>query len=181
MSRIGRMPVVIPNGVNVTIDNDNVVTVEGKLGKLSQIVDKVINVEVKDGHVVLTRPNDLPDTKAKHGLYRMLVANMVHGVSEGFAKTLNINGVGYKVTKQGNKVVMNLGFSHPVEIVEEEGITLETPDATTLVVKGINKELVGQYAAKVRGLRPVEPYHAYGIKYSDEVVIKKVGKVSGKK
>lgn len=181
MSRIGRMPVVIPNGVNVTIDNDNVVTVEGKLGKLSQKVDKVINVEVKDGHVVLTRPNDLPDTKAKHGLYRMLVSNMVHGVSEGFAKTLNINGVGYKVTKQGNKVVMNLGFSHPVEIVEEEGITLETPDATTLVVKGINKELVGQYAAKVRGLRPVEPYHAYGIKYSDEVVIKKVGKVSGKK
>lgn len=181
MSRIGRMPVVIPNGVNVTIDNDNVVTVEGKLGKLSQRVDKVINVEVKDGHVVLTRPNDLPDTKAKHGLYRMLVANMVHGVSEGFSKTLNINGVGYKVTKQGNKVVMNLGFSHPVEIVEEEGITLETPDATTLVVKGINKELVGQYAAKVRGLRPVEPYHAYGIKYSDEVVIKKVGKVSGKK
>ncbi len=181
MSRIGRMPVVIPNGVNVTIDNDNVVTVEGKLGKLSQKVDKVINVEVKDGHVVLTRPNDLSDTKAKHGLYRMLVANMVHGVSEGFSKTLNINGVGYKVAKQGNKVVLNLGFSHPVEIVEEEGITLETPDATTLVVKGINKELVGQYAAKVRGLRPVEPYHAYGIKYSDEVVIKKVGKVSGKK
>ncbi len=181
MSRIGRMPIVIPNGVNVNIDKDNVVTVDGKLGKLSQKVDKIIKVEVQDGHVVLTRPNDLPDTKAKHGLYRMLVANMIHGVSEGFSKTLIINGVGYKVVKQGNKVVMSLGFSHPVEIVEEEGITLETPDATTLVVKGISKELVGQYAAKVRGLRPVEPYHAYGIRYNDEVVIKKVGKVSGKK
>ena len=181
MSRIGRMPIVIPNGVNVNVDKDNVVSVDGKLGRLSQNVDKLIKVEVKDGHVVLTRPNDLPDTKAKHGLYRMLVANMVKGVSEGFSKTLIINGVGYKVIKQGNKVVMSLGFSHPVEIVEEDGITLETPDATTLVVKGTNKELVGQYAAKVRGLRPVEPYHAYGIRYKDEVVIKKVGKVSGKK
>ena len=102
MSRIGRMPVVIPNGVNVNVDKDNVVSVDGELGKLSQKVDKIIKVEVKDGHVVLTRPNDLPDTKAKHGLYRMLVANMVKGVSEGFTKTLVINGVGYKATKQGN-------------------------------------------------------------------------------
>ena len=106
---------------------------------------------------------------------------MVKGVTEGFAKTIIINGVGYKATKQGNKVVLNIGFSHPVELVEENGITLECPDMTTLVIKGISKEQVGQYAAKVRGLKPVEPYHAYGLRYSDEVVVRKVGKVSGKK
>ena len=181
MSRIGRLPVEIPNGVTVTVDNDNVVTVSGKLGTLTQKVDRVIKVEVKDNQVVLTRPNDTPDVKAKHGLYRVLVNNMVKGVTEGFKKTIIVHGVGYKVTKQGNKVVMNIGFSHPVEIVEENGITLETPDATTVVVKGISKEAVGQYAAKVRGIKPVEPYHAYGLRYSDEHVVRKVGKVSGKK
>jgi large subunit ribosomal protein L6 len=181
MSRIGRLPVEIPNGVTVSVDAENVVTVNGKLGTLNQKVDKVIKVEVKDNQVVLTRPNDTPDVKAKHGLYRVLVNNMVKGVTEGFAKTIIINGVGYKASKQGNKVVMNIGFSHPVELVETDGITLECPDATTLVVKGISKEAVGQYAAKVRGIKPVEPYHAYGLRYSDEVVVRKVGKVSGKK
>ena len=181
MSRIGRLPVEVPNGVTVSVDAENVVTVNGKLGTLTQKVDKVIKVEVKDNQVVLTRPNDTPDVKAKHGLYRVLVNNMVKGVTEGYSKTIVINGVGYKATKQGNKVVMNIGFSHPVELVETDGITLECPDATTLVVKGISKEAVGQYAAKVRGIKPVEPYHAYGLRYSDEHVVRKVGKVSGKK
>lgn len=181
MSRIGRMPVVVPDGVSVSVDSNNLVTVSGKLGTLSQVVDKLIKVEVKDNEVILTRPNDQSETKAKHGLYRMLVHNMVEGVSNGFKKTLVINGVGYRATKQGNKVVLNLGFSHPVEVEEEEGIKLECPDATTVVVSGISKEKVGQFAARVRGLRPVEPYHAYGIRYDNEVVIRKVGKVSGKK
>ncbi len=181
MSRIGRLPVDIPNGVNVTVDDNNLVTVSGKLGTLTQVVDRVIKVENKDNQIVLTRPNDSNDVKAKHGLYRVLINNMVKGVTEGFSKTIIINGVGYKATKQGNKVILNIGFSHPVELLEEEGITLECPDATTLVVKGISKEQVGQYAAKVRGIKPVEPYHAYGLKYGDEVVIRKVGKVSGKK
>ena len=181
MSRIGRLPISIPNGVEVKVENDNNVVVSGKLGTLSQKVDRIIKVEVKDGQVVLTRPNDENETKAKHGLYRVLINNMIKGVTEGFSKTLIINGVGFKATKQGNKVVLNLGFSHPVELVEEDGITLECPDITQVVVKGCDKEKVGQYAAKVRGIKPVEPYHAYGIKYDDEHVVRKVGKVSGKK
>jgi large subunit ribosomal protein L6 len=181
MSRIGRMPIAIPNGVEVKVDSNNLVTVTGKLGTLSREVDKLIKVEVKDNEVIVTRPNDSNDCKAKHGLYRMLIANMIKGVSEGFSKSLVINGVGYKVQKQGNKIVLNVGFSHPVEVQEVPGITLECPDATTIVVKGISNETVGQFTAKIRGIRPVEPYHAYGIRYNDEVVIKKVGKVSGKK
>ena len=181
MSRIGRLPIDIPNGVNVAVDANNVVSVNGKLGSLTQKVDRVIKVEVKDNQVILTRNNDNPEVKAKHGLYRVLVNNMVKGVTEGFSRTLIINGVGYKATKQGNKVVLNLGFSHPVELKEENGISLDCPDATTVVVKGISKEQVGQDAAKVRGIKPVEPYHAYGIKYDDEYVVRKVGKVSGKK
>ena len=181
MSRIGRMPVVIPDGVNVNIDNDNVVTVSGKLGTLTRPIDKLIKLEIKGNEIILTRPNDLSDTKAKHGLYRMLVHNMVEGVSNGFKKNLVINGVGYRAVKQGNKVVLSLGFSHNIDVEEEEGIKLDCPDANTVVVSGISKEKVGQFAAKVRGLRPVEPYHAYGIRYDNEVVIRKVGKVSGKK
>ena len=180
MSRIGRLPIDIPSGVNVTISN-GIVSVNGKLGSLSTAVDKLISVEVKDNQVVLTRPNDENDSKAKHGLYRMLIANMIKGVTEGYSKTLIINGVGYKATKQGNKVVLNIGFSHPVEIEENADIKLDCPDATTVVVKGIDKDKVGQFAAKVRGIKPVEPYHAYGIKYDDEYVVRKVGKVSGKK
>ena len=139
---------------------------------------------------MLVAGDDKKETNAKHGLYRVLVNNMVKGVTEGFKKTIIVNGVGYKVQKQGNKVVMNIGFSHPVEIVEENGITLESSidgwsqeqmKATTVVVKGISKEAVGQYAAMVRGIKPVEPYHAYGLRYDDEVVVRKVGKVSGKK
>lgn len=181
MSRIGRKPIDIPAGVTVTVDDNNLVTVSGKLGTLSQAVDKVIKVNIENNQVVLTRPNDQGPVKAKHGLYRMLVANMVTGVNEGFKKTVVINGVGYKVTKTGNKVIMNIGFSHPVELEETADVKLDCPSATEIVVSGISKEKVGQFAAMIRGIKPVEPYHAYGIKYSDEVVIKKVGKVSGKK
>lgn len=181
MSRIGRKPIDIPAGVTVNVDNNNLVTVTGKLGTLSQEVDKIITVKVEENQVVLTRPNDQGPVKAKHGLYRMLVANMVTGVNEGFKKSVVINGVGYKVTKNGNKVVLNIGLSHPVEVVETEDVKLDCPSATEIVVSGINKEKVGQFAAMLRGIKPVEPYHAYGIKYGDEVVIKKVGKVSGKK
>ena len=141
MSRIGNKPIAIPAGVEVTV-NGSTVTTKGPKGTLTKTFQPIINVEVKDNQVALTRPNDTKDVKAKHGLYRVLVNNMVKGVTEGFKKTIIVHGVGYKVTKQGNKVVMNIGFSHPVEIVEENGITLETPDATTIVVKGISKEAV---------------------------------------
>ena len=180
MSRIGRMPIAIPQGVNVTVDN-NLVTVTGKLGTLTQKFGKFTNVAVEGDHVVVTRINDTNEAKAQHGLYRMLISNMVEGVSKGFSKTVVINGVGYKATKQGNKVVMSIGFSHPVEVEEIDGIKLECPNATDIVISGINKELVGQFAAKIRDIKPVEPYHAYGIKYKDEVVVRKEGKTSGKK
>lgn len=180
MSRIGRLPVVIPEGVTVTVDGNNV-TVAGKLGTLTQVVDKTISVKVENNEVVLTRANETGDVKAKHGLYRQLIANMVKGVSEGFSKTLVINGVGYKATLVGSKVVLNIGFSHPVEVVPTEDIKLAVNNNTDIVVSGINKEHVGQFAAKIRDIKPVEPYHAYGIKYADEVVIRKEGKTSGKK
>ncbi len=180
MSRIGRLPVAIPAGVTVTVDGHNV-TVAGKLGTLTQVVDKTISVKVENNEVVLTRANENSDVKAKHGLYRQLIANMVKGVSEGFSKTLVINGVGYKATLVGSKVVLNIGFSHPVDVVPVEGIKLAVNNNTDIVVSGINKELVGQFAAKIRDIKPVEPYHAYGIKYADEVVIRKEGKTSGKK
>lgn len=180
MSRIGRLPIAIPEGVTVTVDGTNV-TVTGKLGTLSQVIDRNISVKLEDNCVVVTRGNDSSEQKAKHGLYRQLIANMVKGVSEGYKKVLVINGVGYKATQSGEKVVLNIGFSHPVELVPTEGITLKAISATEVEVSGINKENVGQYAAKIRDIKRVEPYHAYGIKYSDEVVIRKEGKTSGKK
>ena len=179
MSRIGRLPIDIPAGVTVTVNGQNV-SVAGKLGTLTQDVDKTISVKVEGNQVVLTRANETGDVKAKHGLYRQLIANMVKGVSEGFSKTLNINGVGYKATLQGTKVVLNIGFSHPVELVPTEGIKLAV-NGNDVTVSGIDKAKVGQFAAKIRDLKPVEPYHAYGIKYADEVVIRKEGKTSGKK
>jgi large subunit ribosomal protein L6 len=181
MSRIGRKPIMIPEGVSVTVDPDNTVHVSGKLGSMSQKVDKLIKVKVEGNEVLLTRNDDETETKSKHGLYRMLVANMVKGVHDGFKKTLVINGVGYKVAKQGDKIVLNIGFSHPVEVKEENGITFDCPDTLTIVVKGANKDEVGEMASKIRGFKPVEPYHAYGIRYSNEVVVRKVGKISGKK
>ena len=179
MSRIGRLPIDIPAGVTVTVNGSNV-TVAGKLGTLTQDVDKTISVKVEGNQVVLTRANETGDVKAKHGLYRQLIANMVKGVSEGFSKTLNIHGVGYKATLQGTKVVLNIGFSHPIDVVPTEGIKLAV-NGNDITVSGIDKAKVGQFAAKIRDLKPVEPYHAYGIKYADEVVIRKEGKTSGKK
>lgn len=180
MSRIGNAHITIPAGVTVDIKN-NAITVKGAKGTLSMGYDPVITPKVDGGVIVFTRANDLGPTKAKHGLYRALCANMVKGVTEGFNKKLIVNGVGWKVAKQGNKIVLNVGFSHPVEVKEIEGITLDCPSATEITVSGIDKEKVGQFAAMVRGIREPEPYHGYGIRYSDEVIDRKVGKAAGSK
>lgn len=175
MSRIGRAPIAIPQGVTVDINN-NLVTVKGLLGALSQTVDKSIDVKVEDGHVVCTRHTDDKDHRALHGLYRALIHNMVVGVTKGFEKSLIVNGVGYKVTLSGNKMTLNIGFSHPVEFTAPEGITFAQPQPLEIVVKGIDRQLVGQTAATIKAIKPVEPYHNYGIHYKDETVIHKVGK-----
>ncbi len=180
MSRIGRKIITLPQGVTVNIDGLTV-NVSGPKGQLSQVIDKQIIVKQDNGKVLLERLNETSDAKAKHGLYRTLVNNMIVGVSEGFSKKLDVKGVGYKVSKQGNKLVMALGLSHPVELEEVEGITITTPTQSEIIVSGIDKQLVGQVAAIIKGFRPVEPYHGYGIKYSNEVIIKKVGKTAGKK
>lgn len=179
MSRIGRKEILLPQGVTVEV-NKNLVTVNGPKGKLEQQIDNQIVVKVEDGKVRLTRLNETSDARAKHGLYRALINNMVIGVSQGFSKKLIINGVGYKATKQGTKLVLNIGLSHNIEVEEENGIKIECPTATEIVISGIDKQVVGQCAAKIRDLKPVEPYHAYGIRYDDEVVIRKVGKTAGK-
>lgn len=175
MSRIGRAPIVIPQGVTFE-NNDNLVTVKGPLGTLTQKVDKSIDVKVEDGHIVCTRHSDDKDHRALHGLYRALIHNMVVGVTKGFEKSLIVSGVGYKVTIAGNKLTMNIGFSHPVEFTAPDGITFAQPQPLEIVVKGIDRQLVGQTAATIKAIKPVEPYHGYGIHYKDEVVIHKVGK-----
>ena len=180
MSRIGNAQIALPAGVSVEAKN-NVLTVKGPKGTLTQAYDPIITPSVEAGKLVFTRANDLAPTKAKHGLYRALAANMVKGVTEGFKKTLIVNGVGWKVAKQGNKVVLNVGFSHPVEVAEIEGIKLDCPSLTEIVVEGIDKDKVGQFSAMIRGIREPEPYHGYGIRYSDEVIERKVGKAAGSK
>lgn len=176
MSRIGRAPIQIPQGVQVTI-NDHLVTVAGPLGTLSQVIDKSIDVKVEDGHVLCTRHSDDKDHRALHGLYRALIHNLVVGVTKGFEKSLIVNGVGYKVTLNGNnKMTLNIGFSHPIDVVAPDGITFAQPQPLEIVVKGIDRQLVGQTAATIRAYKPVEPYHGYGIHYKDETVIHKVGK-----
>ncbi len=179
MSRIGRKHIDLPAGVELSVDN-GLVTVKGPKGTLTQEVDKLITVKVENTKVELTRANDSNEAKAKHGLYRAILANMVTGVSKGFEKKLIINGIGYKAQKQGNKLVLNLGYSHNIEVNEEDGITLECPSNLEILVKGIDKQKVGQVASKIRDLRKVEPYHAYGVRYADEVVVRKVGKTAGK-
>ena len=179
MSRIGRAPVAIPAGVTVEV-NKNTFTVKGPKGTLTQDYDPIITLSVNGNEVVLTRANEVKETKAKHGLYRALLNNMVIGVTQGYKKTLVIAGVGYKVAKQGNKVVLNVGYSHPVEVAEVAGITLECPSITEITVSGIDKTLVGQVAANIRSIREPEPYHGYGIHYSDEVIERKEGKTAGK-
>ena len=179
MSRIGRMPVAIPAGVTVEIAEGNVVTVKGAKGTLTRELAKEMEIKMEDGQVVVTRPNDLKRMKSLHGLTRTLIHNMVVGVSEGYTKTLEVNGVGYKAAKAGKKLTLSLGYSHPVEMEDPEGIETKV-DGNKIVVSGISKEKVGQYAAEIREKRKPEPNKGKGIKYSDEVIRRKVGK-TGKK
>lgn len=176
MSRIGKQPVAIPSGVTVTVTPDNVVTVKGKNGQLEKAMHKDIKIAVEDNQVVVTRPSDDKNHRALHGLTRALINNMVQGVTEGFSKTLELVGVGYKAQLKGKGLVLSLGYSHPVEVNSVEGITYETPDANTVIVKGIDKELVGSVAADIRTFRKPEPYKGKGIKYKDEVIRRKEGK-----
>jgi large subunit ribosomal protein L6 len=181
MSRIGKLPIKMPAGVTISVSADRVVTVKGPLGELKQKIDtKDISLNVKDGTAVVERVNENHQTKAKHGLYRALIANMVTGVTSGFSKKLIVNGVGYKCNMAGSKLVMNIGYSHPVEIEPEKGVAIACNTPTEIEVKGISKEAVGHTAAVIRASRPVEPYHAYGVRYSDEVVLRKEGKTAGK-
>ncbi len=179
MSRIGKMPVAIPAGVTVEFAN-GVVTVKGPKGTLQREIVGNIAIENEGANVVLKAMDDSADTNAKHGLYRALLNGMVIGVSAGFTKSLEVKGVGWKAAVQGNKLVLNVGFSHPVEFVAPEGIKFECPTLTEVNVSGINKELVGQIAANIRKVRLPEPYHGYGIRYKGEVVEHKEGKTSGK-
>ena len=179
MSRIGKMPVAIPAGVTVDF-KDGVVTVKGPKGTLSREVVGNISIETEGTNVVLKALDNTSDTNAKHSLYRALVNGMVTGVTAGFVKTLEVKGVGWKAAVQGNKLVLNVGFSHPVEVIAPEGIKFECPTLTEVNVSGINKELVGQIAANIRKIRLPEPYHGYGIRYKGEHVEHKEGKTSGK-
>jgi large subunit ribosomal protein L6 len=176
MSRVGRLPIAIPAGVTVTVSPENVVTVKGPQGELTKTMAKVINIAIEDNSVVVTRPSDAKEHRALHGLTRALINNMVIGVTNGYTKILQLVGVGYRATLKGNKLTLNLGFSHPVEVEAVPGITFETPDANTIHVKGIDKELVGDVAADIRAWRKPEPYKGKGIKYSDEVIRRKEGK-----
>ena len=179
MSRIGRMPVAIPAGVTVEIAEGNVVTVKGPKGTLVRELPHEMDIKIEDGHVIVSRPNDLKRMKSLHGLTRTLIHNMTIGVSEGYTKTLEVNGVGYRAAKAGKKLTLNLGYSHPVEMEDPEGIETKV-DGNKIVVSGISKEKVGQYAAEIRDKRRPEPYKGKGIKYADEVIRRKVGK-TGKK
>lgn len=180
MSRIGRLPVEIPAGVEVKIADGNVVTVKGPKGTLERTLVPEMTVEVQDNQVVVTRPNDLKKMKSLHGLTRTLVYNMIVGVTAGYEKKLEINGVGYRAAKQGNKLVLSLGYSHPVEMEDPEGVESVVEGNNVVVVKGISKEKVGQYAAEIRFKRPPEPYKGKGVKYADEIIRRKEGK-TGKK
>ena len=179
MSRIGKMPIALPAGVTVEF-KDSVVTVKGPKGTLTREIVGNVSVETEGTNVVLKALDGSADTNAKHGLYRALVNGMVTGVSAGFVKALEVKGVGWKAAVQGNKLVLNVGFSHPVEIIAPEGIKFECPTLTEVQVCGISKELVGQIAANIRAIRLPEPYHGYGIRYKGEVVEHKEGKTSGK-
>lgn len=179
MSRIGRAPVTVPQGVTVEV-KDNIMTVKGPLGTLTQDIDAGITLTQDGGVITLSRANDQKELRAKHGLYRALLQNMVVGVTKGYEKSLIVNGVGYKVAKQGNKVVLNVGYSHTVEYFETAGVKLDCPNEKEIVVKGINKVDVGQAAADIRAIRKPEPYHGYGIRYKDEVIERKEGKTAGK-
>ncbi|AVQ38222.1 50S ribosomal protein L6 [Clostridium botulinum] len=180
MSRVGKLPVAIPNGVTVTVTPDNVVTVKGPKGELVKAMSNKINIAVEDNSVVVTRDNDHKDVRALHGLTRALINNMVTGVNEGYVKTLELIGVGYRAQLQGKKLVLSLGFSHPVEMEAVSGVEFQVEGGTKVKVKGIDKELVGAVAADIRKWRKPEPYKGKGIKYENEVIRRKEGK-TGKK
>lgn len=180
MSRIGKMPIEIPAGVEFKLSDGNVVTIKGPQGTLTRKMPDDMNIAVEAGHIVVSRPNDLKRNKAFHGLTRQLVFNMVEGVTKGFAKTLEIQGTGYRAAKSGNKLTLSLGYSHPVEMTDPEGITSTCETNTKIIISGIDKEKVGQYAADIRAKRPPEPYKGKGVRYQGEVILRKAGK-AGKK
>ena len=180
MSRIGRMPTSVPAGVTVDIAENNKVTVKGPKGELSRVLPEAMDIKLDGDNVVVTRPNDLKKNKSLHGLTRTLIYNMIIGVTEGYTKVLEVNGVGYRAQKQGKKLVLSLGYSHPVEMEDPEGIETVLDGQNKITVKGIDKEKVGQYAAEIRSKRAPEPYKGKGIKYETEVIRRKVGK-TGKK
>ena len=176
MSRIGRAPITIPAGVDVTVAEGNVVTVKGPKGTITKNLCPAMTIE-KDGAVVhVKRPDDTKESRSLHGLTRTLLNNMVHGVTNEFSKTLEINGVGYRAAKEGKNLVMNLGFSHQVVVPEVDGISIDVPNPNQVVIRGVDKQQVGQFAADVRNKRPPEPYKGKGIKYADEVIRRKEGK-----
>ncbi len=179
MSRIGRMPIAVPAGVTVEIAENNKVTVKGPKGELSRVLPSEMEIRQEEGQILVTRPNDLKKMKSLHGLTRTLVNNMVVGVTDGYTKQLEVNGVGYKASKSGNKLTLNLGYSHPVIMDDPEGLE-SVVEGNKITIKGIDKEKVGQYAAEIRDKRRPEPYKGKGIKYIDEVIRRKVGK-TGKK
>ena len=179
MSRIGRMPIAVPAGVTVDIAENNKVTVKGPKGTLERVLPSEMEIKKEGEEIIVTRPNDLKKMKSLHGLTRTLINNMVVGVTDGYTKELEVNGVGYRASKSGNKLTLNLGYSHPVEMIDPEGIE-STVDGNKIIVKGIDKEKVGQFAAEIRDKRRPEPYKGKGIKYADEVIRRKVGK-TGKK
>ena len=181
MSRLGRAPIAIPAGVEVKIEAENVVTVKGPKGTLTQKFNPNMAIAIEDGVLHVTRPNDAKENRSLHGLTRTLIHNMVVGVTEGYKKELDVNGVGYRVAKEGSKLVMNLGFSHQVTVEEIPGIEIEVPNPNKIVIHGCDKQQVGQFAAEVREKRPPEPYKGKGIKYTDEVIRRKAGKTGAKK
>ena len=180
MSRIGRMPIAIPAGVTVDVAENNKVTVKGPKGTLERVLPSEMDIKLEDGTLTIARPNDLKKMKALHGLTRSLLNNMVIGVTDGYEKKLEVNGVGYRAAKQGKKLVLNLGYSHPVEMEDPEGVETTVDGQNIIIVKGIDKEKVGQFAAEIRDKRRPEPYKGKGIKYADETIRRKVGK-TGKK
>lgn len=180
MSRIGRKPIDIPAGVKITVTEDNVVTVEGPKGTLTQSFQQCVSIKIEGNQVIITRDSDDKFDRAIHGLTRSLINNMVDGVVKGFEKTLEINGIGYRAVKQGNNLVLSVGYSHNIEMVPPAGITVEVPSQTQIIIKGADKQVVGEFAAKIRSKRPPEPYKGKGIKYSTEFVRRKEGKTGGK-
>ena len=180
MSRIGRMPIAIPAGVTVDIAEKNKVTVKGPKGTLERVLPSEMEIKLEGEEVTVSRPNDLKKMKSLHGLTRTLIANMVKGVTDGYEKVLEVNGVGYRASKSGKVLTLNLGYSHPVEMTDPEGLESVVEGQNKIIIKGIDKEKVGQYAAEIRDKRKPEPYKGKGIKYADEVIRRKVGK-TGKK